>query len=383
MEILQWTLALLLGAVLLAALARRIGAPSPALLALGGVALALLPNGPRLTLEPDLALALFVAPVLLDAAFDSSLRDMRKNWFPLTSLIVIAVSVTTAAVALVARWLVPSMSWPVAVTLGALIAPPDAAAATAVLKEVSLPHRLVTVLEGESLLNDASALLIYRLAVGAAVAHSASNMGIASTLAMVLIGSIAVGVVLAFVWGGIIERFSDVPSSIIMQFIGAFGAWLVADRLQLSGVLTIVTFAIILSRRSSSTMSAAVRVPSYAVWETVVFLLNALAFVMVGLQIGPILGRIGPAQRLSSLSFAGAILLTAIFTRVGWVLTYNRGVWLVNRILGRFTPRALAPVPFRGSLVVAWCGMRGIVTLAAALALPTAPMAVRLFPTAT
>src|SRR5262249_12194007 len=125
MEILQWTLTLLLGAVLLAAFARRIGAPSPALLALGGAALALLPNGPRLTLEPDLALALFVAPVLLDAAFDSSLRDLRKNWFPVTCLIVIAVSVTTVAVALVARWLIPSMSWPVAITLGALVAPPD------------------------------------------------------------------------------------------------------------------------------------------------------------------------------------------------------------------------------------------------------------------
>jgi len=145
---------------------------------------------------------------------------------------------------------------------------------------------------------------------------------------------------------------------------------LVADRLQLSGVLTIVTFAIILSRRSSSRMPAAVRVPSYAVWETVVFLLNALAFVMVGLQIGPILQRIGPAERISSLTFAGAILLTAMLARIGWVVTYNRSIWLINRILGRLTPRALTPVPLRGSLVVAWCGMRGIVTLAAALALP-------------
>ena len=121
----------------MAALARRLGAPSPALLALGGVALAFLPHGPRLSLDPSLALALFVAPVLLDAAFDSPIRDLRKNWFPVTCLILIAVSVTTAAVALVARWLVPTMPWAVAVTLGALVAPPDAAAATAILKEVS------------------------------------------------------------------------------------------------------------------------------------------------------------------------------------------------------------------------------------------------------
>src|ERR1700676_3386140 len=207
MVILQWILALLLGAVLLAALARRIGVPSPALLALGGMGVALLPDGPRLSLDPDLALALFVAPVLLDAAFDSSLRDLRNNWLPVTSLIVVAVSVTTAAVAMVARWLVPAMSWPVAVALGALVAPPDAAAATAVLKEVRLPHRLLVILEGESLLNDASALLIYRLAVGAAVVHVGSTIGIASTLALVLGGSIALGVLMAVIFDNIVRRF--------------------------------------------------------------------------------------------------------------------------------------------------------------------------------
>jgi len=169
MSVLLWTLFLLLGAVLLAAVARRFKVPSPSLLALGGVLLAISPYSPRISLEPDLALALFVAPVLMDAAFDSSLRDLRENWLPLTSLVFVAVALTTAAVALVARRLVPGMPWAVAVTLGAAVAPPDAAAATAVLNEVRLPHRLIAVLEGESLLNDASALLIYRLAVGAAL----------------------------------------------------------------------------------------------------------------------------------------------------------------------------------------------------------------------
>lgn len=369
MIILEWVSALLLGAVLLAALARRLGAPSPALLALGGVALAFLPHGPRLSLDPSLALALFVAPVLLDAAFDSPIRDLRKNWFPVTCLILIAVSVTTAAVALVARWLVPTMPWAVAVTLGALVAPPDAAAATAILKEVKLPHRLMAILEGESLLNDASALLIYRLAVGAAMAHGAP-IGIASTLALVVGGSVVVGVCLAYVYGDIVGRFSDVPSSIIMQFIGAFGAWILADRLQLSGVLVIVSFAITLSYFARVRMPASIRVPSYAVWETVVFLLNALAFVMVGLQIGPILARIGIAQRTQSLNFAGAILLTVMFARIVWVVTYNRSLRLIDLILGARTPKSLVAPQLRRSAVVAWCGMRGIVTLAAALALP-------------
>src|SRR5882762_8955096 len=214
---LQWILALLLGAVLLGAFARRIGAPSPSLLALGGVALAMLPHGPRIALDPDLALALFVAPVLMDAAFDSSLRDLRDNWFPVTCLVLIAVGVTTIAVATVARWLIPAMPWTVAIALGAIVAPPDAAAATAVLKEVKIPTRLMVILEGESLLNDASALLIYRLAVGAAVVHAGTSLGVASTLVLVLGGSVAVGVVFALLFDYIMPRFSDVPSSIIMQ----------------------------------------------------------------------------------------------------------------------------------------------------------------------
>ncbi len=368
MSILLWTLALLLGAVLLAALARRIGAPSPSLLALGGVVVALLPNGPRISLEPDLALALFVAPILLDAAFDSSLRDLRQNWLPVTCLVFIAVAVTTSAVALVAHLLVPSMPWAVAVALGAAVAPPDAAAATAVLREVRLPYRLLVILEGESLLNDASALLIYRLAVGAAVTHAGNALGVASTLGFVLFGSVALGVLFAFVFGNVIHRFSHVPSSIVLQFIGTFGIWILADQLALSGVLVTVTFAIVLSRRSA--MPAAVRVPSYAVWDAAVFVLNALAFILVGLELGPIMDRLGRAHHLQYIAFAIVILATVILARTGWVMTYNVALRLTNRVLGEHTPRTMTPPPFKRSLLVAWCGMRGLVTLAAALALP-------------
>jgi Na+/H+ antiporter len=370
MLVLEWILALLLGAVLLAALARRIGVPSPALLALGGVAAALVGNGPRLSLDPDLALALFVAPVLLDAAFDSSLRDLRKLWFPVTCMVVVAVAVTTVAVAFAARWLVPAMPWAVAIALGAIVAPPDAAAATAVLKEVKLPHRLLVILEGESLLNDASALLIYRLAFAATFAHPSGVVATFSTLAFVLAGSVAMGILFAILVHNIIWRISDVPSSIIVQFIGTFGVWIVADHLNLSGILAIVTFAVVLSRHGPIRMPAAIRVPSYAVWETVVFLLNALAFVLIGLQIGPILNRLGPAQRPQAFVFAAAVLATTILARIGWVLFYNRSLWVINRILGSRTPRIMVTPPLRRGLVVGWCGMRGIVTLAIALALP-------------
>ena len=165
---------MVLAAVLLAALARRVGAPYPVFLALGGALLAFVPGAPSPSVPPELALALFIAPVLLDAAYDASPRDLKDNWAPLTGLVVFAVGLTTAAVAVVVRTLLPEIPWAPAIALGAIVAPPDAAAATAVLRPLRPPHRILTILEGESLLNDASALLIYRLAVGAVAAHGFS-----------------------------------------------------------------------------------------------------------------------------------------------------------------------------------------------------------------
>src|SRR5258708_16083960 len=171
MRELEVAVALILAATLLAALARRVGAPYPVFLALGGALLALVPGAPTFSVLPELALALFVAPILLDAAFDASPRDLKDNWAPVTGLAVVALGLTTVAVAVVARTLIPAMPWAPAMALGAIVAPPDAAAATAVLRQLKPPHRILTILEGESLLNDATALLIYRLAVGAGGAH--------------------------------------------------------------------------------------------------------------------------------------------------------------------------------------------------------------------
>src|SRR5499426_243901 len=174
MEDLEQLLVLFVAAVILASAARRVGAPYPVFLALGGALLAFLPGAPSFTVPPDLALALFVAPVLLDAAYDASLRDLKDNWIPVTGLVVFAVGLTTFAVAVVVRALVPAMPWAPAIALGAIVAPPDAVAATAVLRQLRPPQRILTILEGESLLNDATALLIYRLAVGAVAAGSFS-----------------------------------------------------------------------------------------------------------------------------------------------------------------------------------------------------------------
>src|SRR5262252_2731912 len=191
-------LGVLLAAVLLAALARKIGAPYPAFLALVGAVLAFLPGTPKFSIDPAVALALFVAPVLLDAAYDASPRDLKDNWVAVASLAVVSVVLTTAAVAYVARALVPAMPWAAAIALGAIVSPPDAAAAMAVLRQLKPPHRILTILEGESLLNDATALLIYRLAVGAVAMSAFSVQSAAPSLLVILAGSAALGLGLAW-----------------------------------------------------------------------------------------------------------------------------------------------------------------------------------------
>lgn len=215
MRELEQLLGLFVAALILAGAARRIGAPYPAFLAVGGVLLAFVPGAPAFSVPPELALALFVAPVLLDAAYDASLRDLRDNWAPVTGLVVFAVGLTTAAVAGVAHMLIPTMPWAGAIALGAIVAPPDAVAATAVLRQLRPPHRLLTILEGESLLNDATALLIYRLAVGAVADNGFSFASVAPTFLLAVAGSLVVGPALGWLAIRVIERVQHVLTSII------------------------------------------------------------------------------------------------------------------------------------------------------------------------
>ncbi|HEX9461192.1 MAG TPA: cation:proton antiporter [Alphaproteobacteria bacterium] len=370
MLVFEWIVAVLLGAVALAALARRIGAPYPSLLALGGVVLAFVPGGPSWTLDPELALALFIAPVLLDAAYDTSTRDLRDNWLPVAGLVLIAVTLTTVAVAVVAHAMVPSLPWAAAVALGAAVAPPDAAAATAVLKQVRLPQRLVTILEGESLLNDASALLIYRLAVGAVATGGFSPAAVAPTFVLAVIGSVAAGWALARVALRVLARIDDATSAIVVQFGTTFGVWILAERLGLSGILTIVVYAIAVARDAPTRTPAVIRVPAYAVWDTAVFVLNVLAFVMIGLQVRPIWEQLDAAVRQEYALVAGAVLLTIIVVRFAWAMSYNAVVrWRIARY-GFHPPRPMLRPTVQSGLVISWCGMRGIVTLAAAFGLP-------------
>jgi CPA1 family monovalent cation:H+ antiporter len=382
MYVFEIIIALLLAGAGLTALSRRIGTPYPAMVALAGAGLALVPGTPTLTLEPELALALFVAPVLLDAAFDSSARDLRANWRTVAGLAVGAVALTVVVVAVVVRWLVPGMPWAVAVALGAIVAPPDAAAATAVLKQLRPLHRLLVILEGESLFNDASALLIYRLAVGTALAGAVSPARVVPLLLVVTVGSVVLGVLLSRLILPLTARIRDVPIAVVVQFCGTFAVWMLAERLHLSGILTVVVFAMASARRASDMIPARVRIPSYAVWEFAVFVLNVLAFILVGFQLKAILGRIDTPTLVRYAGVAGAVCVATILARIAWV----SGAAAISRWRCRPAPdgaegrRDAVGLSRRAAAVVGWSGMRGIVTLAAALALPAGGSAATGFP---
>ncbi|HEV7609222.1 MAG TPA: sodium:proton antiporter [Steroidobacteraceae bacterium] len=367
----EWLLVLLAGAVALTAVARHLKLPFPSLLALGGTALALLPNTPEFKLDPQLTLALFVAPVLLDAAYDTSLRDLKRFWVPVMCLVVIAVGITTFAVAWLVHAMVPGMPWAAAIALGAIVSPPDAAAASAILRQLRIPHRMVVILEGESLLNDATALLIYRLAVTAAMGTTFTTASLGPQ-ALAIIGSVLVGFTLAHITVRTLQHITDVSSAIVIQFVTTFGVWILADEIGLSAIVTLVTFAITASRVNLGVTPARMRLPAYAVWETVVFVLNVLAFVLIGLQLGPIFSSLEGAQRTEYLRIAAAVLAIVVLVRIAWIFTYHRAAVIKKRFFGAGSwPGSYVPT-VGGSLVVSWCGMRGIVTLAAAYALPEA-----------
>ena len=366
MSLFESILALLAVALVLAAFSRRVGAPYPAFLALVGAGVAFIPGFPRVDLSPDLALAIFLAPVLVDAGFDVSIRELKRDWVPVTSLVLGAVVVTTISVALVARWLTPGLGWAAAIALGAIVAPPDAVAASAVLKHINPPRRIVSILEGESLFNDASALVIFR---GALIA---ATFSMTSSTIPLLVLSVPASLMAGWAIGMILPRLNahitDAPTAILAQFLTAFGVWLAAERLHLSGVLTLVAFAATASRTTKT--PARLRLPSFAVWETAIFFLNVLAFVLIGLQVEPIFERLDYNARWQYLTVGGAVLATCILVRFAWVFLNGAGVRLYGNLRG-FSPINPAVRPgWRGGLVVSWAGMRGIVTLAAALALP-------------
>ena len=367
MGIFELTITLLFVGAVLSMWADRLNIPYPALLALAGAALTFIPGTPQIVLDPRLALALFVAPVLLDAAFDASPRDLKRSLRQVSNLAILAVGFTTLVVAFVARHFLPGMSWSVAVALGAIVAPPDTSAATTVLRRLRPPHRLMVVLQGESLFNDASALLIYRCAVMAATTGTLSGWSIAPLFLLTCGGGVLMGILLARLYLWATRHITDIPVSVLLQFIGTFAVWIIADALSLSAILTVIAYAMTLARRAPGRSDARHRISSYAVWDVAVFVLNVLAFVMIGLQLRGIAARMRDTDWHTYLLCAVAVCITVVVARMVWVGLYV----IVTRLKMRFLGSGKMVMPtYRGALIVAWCGMRGIVTLAAALALP-------------
>lgn len=366
MALFELTLVLLLIAVALTAVSRRLEIPYPSLLALAGVGIAFVPGAPTIEIDPELALALFIAPVLLDAAYDTSLRDLNRYRLPLVALALGAVIFTTAVVAFVG-WKMAGLPIAAAIALGAIVAPPDAVAASAVLGQFKVPHRITAILQGESLLNDATALLIYRLAVSATLGSIMLSNAI-PTILLSTIGSLVAGYLLGRFSLLTLTRIEDAASSTVVQFAGTFGVWILADRLGLSAIITIVVYAMTIARTAPRLMSARRRVSTYSVWESAVFVLNVLAFVLMGLQARSIVGRLAGEGQAEAFVFAATVLAVVIVSRLVWVMSYG----VIIRWLARFGSEDQgrdAPT-LRGGVLVGWCGMRGLVTLVAAFALP-------------
>ena len=363
MSFFESLLVLLAVAILLLQVSRRLTIPYPTMLAAAGVALALVPGAPPITLDPHMALALFIAPALVDAAFDFPVQAVRRLWRPLFALAVLAVLLSAGAVA----WLGVAMAGlPLyaALALGAIVAPPDAAAATAVLNSVQMPRRSVTVLKGESLLNDATALLLFSAAV-AMHTRGGIDTGLAVHLGLAAPGGLLLGFVIAKFFRFVTPFVTGTLGGNLMEFVSCFGVWIIAERLGLSPVLCLVAFAMTIARTAGLTTPPRMRIHSFAVWTTAVFLLNVLAFLLMGFQARSIVTAMDPGQLEEAALFALAVIACLVIVRMAWVMLYNV---LARRF--RFVRGDNPAATFRQGILVGWCGMRGLVTLATAFALP-------------
>jgi CPA1 family monovalent cation:H+ antiporter len=350
----------------LSVLAGTIRVPYPILLVLGGLVLGFLPGVPPAELPPDLVLVLFLPPLLYQTAFFSSPRDLRADARAITLLAVGLVLATMSAVAAAAHTVVGGLPWAAAFTLGAIVAPTDPLAATAIARRLGVPRRLVTVLEGESLVNDASALVAYRLAVAAVVAGSFSLWGAGLQFVGRGIGGVAIGVAVGWLIAEARRRIEDPVVEIVLSVVTGYAAYLPAELMGASGVLAAVTAGLYVGWRAPELASPSTRLLGFSFWEVLVYLLNAVLFVLVGLQLHPILTGVSGSSAAVLLGQAALVSAVVIAVRIAWGFT----VPYLVRALDRRPAQRARRVGARERLVASWSGMRGAVSLAAALALP-------------
>jgi monovalent cation/hydrogen antiporter len=358
---------LLLAVAVLALLARKLHISYPILFVIGGLLLGWIPGLPKVRLNPELVFLFFLPPLLFPAALFTSWRDFRANLRPISLLAIGLVLFTTVTVAYLAHYF---MNLPLAAgfVLGAIISPPDAIAATAIAERLKVPRRIVTILEGESLVNDATALVAYRFAVAAVISGSFSLAHASGQFFIVGIGGIATGLAVGWLAQQFHKRVDDAPIEITVSLLTPFVAYLSAERLGVSGVLAVVTAGLYLGRRMPELLTFKTRLQSGPVWEMVEFLLNGFVFILIGLQLPEVLHALSghdiPIHRL--VRYALIISLAVIIIRILWVFPATYLPRLIFKKLYRHDPHP----KWQHVTIIAWTGMRGVVSLAAALAIP-------------
>lgn len=366
----EFILILIAASVLLTFIAKRLRLPQAGALILGGAALAFLPGMPTIRLDPDLVLVLFLPPLLLLSAYMTDWRAFRADLRIILQLAIGAVLFTTLVVGWVAHLLLPTLPWAACFALGAIVSPPDAVAAKAVLQGLPLPARTITLLEGESLLNDATGLVLYRLTVVAALTGAFSSVAATGSFLLLVVGGIGVGMLCGLLASAVIGRILDGDLGITASFLFAWGSYILGEALGVSGVLSTVACGIIMGWRQHERLDAAHRLQTQAVSGVVGFVLESLVFILIGLSLRSIMERLTVSTSASEhlLLQAGAIVLTVVVARFLWIMPVTYGVRAIAPALRRRDPYP----PLRIPLVMSWAGMRGVVSLAAALALPDA-----------
>jgi Na+/H+ antiporter len=360
----EFLVLLLVAIVVLELLARRLHLPPAAAFIIGGITLALSPGVPTFSIDPDLVLVIFMPPLLMNGAYFTVWREFRENVTGIMLLALGAVAFTTFAVGIVTKQLVPGLPWALCFALGAIVSPPDAVAAGAILERLSLPSRLGALLQGESLLNDASGLVIFRFAVAAALTGAFSVPAAIGQFFVLTIGGIAFGFLVAWIGIFVIRRLRDSELIITSSLLLAALSYVGGESLHVSGVLATVTTGLVFGRRQHEVFSAATRIRAQAFWKVLVFLLESILFILIGLSLRGVLARMGAAQSLLAPIFG---VIVAVFgSRVIWMFgsdVLRRGARLLGYGGGSDPSLSMATV-------MSWAGMRGVVTLAAALSLP-------------
>jgi CPA1 family monovalent cation:H+ antiporter len=366
-EIQIFVAALLVSVAVLNAAANWLRIPYPIVLVIGGLLLGLVPGIPQLELDPDLVLLIFLPPLLYSGAFFADLQALRSDLRTISLLSIGLVLATTTAVGLLAH-LVIGLPVAVSFALGAIVAPTDAIAATSILRRLGVPRRLVNVLEGESLLNDATALVAYKVAVAAAVGGGFTLAEAGLRFLGVAAGGIAIGLVVGWLIAEIRRRVDDPMTEVTISLFTGYAAFLPADELGVSGVLAAVTAGVYLGWRAPELTSPETRLQSYSLWTILIFLLNATLFVLIGLQLPVIVEglRESGIDAWQAIGYAALTCAAVVVVRFAW----GFGVTMLIRTLDRRPSQRARRVSWQYRVVAGWAGMRGAVSLAAALALP-------------